>query len=382
MKNVLIVTNTASMIKLFNMRNIKILQELGYKVFVATNFSNPGTISLKANEELKVQLKKMGVPFFNVEFDRKLGNLRTNYHSLKQLRSIIRENSIDIIHTHAPLSSVISRIAAHKENIKCIYTSHGFQFFHGGPLKNWFLFYPVERYLARYTDAIITINRDDYAQAKSFSTKHVYYIPGVGTNILKMKKYKEEKGEVVRLKKRRLLGIENNDFMVLSVGELSKRKNHLTVLRAIAKLKNPKIKYVIAGIGPEKSELLDEAQKLGIGDQLKLLGFQDNVKDLYLAADLNAFLSLREGLGMGGLEGVALGLYIIGSRNTGIKDYIFNRNMGLLINAPKNINEVLKAIDYVYKNKIIAKSDYRSLAKFDISNVDKLMKDIYQKELD
>lgn len=381
MKRVLIVTNTASMIKLFNMRNIKILQQLGYEVFVATNFSTPGTISFDVNDELKQQLREMRIPFFNVEFGRKLGNPVKNYRSFKKLSKIVEQYHIDAIHTHAPLSSVISRIVAHKENIKCIYTSHGFQFFPGGPLRNWLFFYPVEYYLAKFTDAIITINQDDYHLVNSFPINHKYYIPGVGTDIFKMKQYREKRGKEVRDQIRKSLGIRTTDFMILSVGELSKRKNHLTVLKAIAKLRNPQIKYVIAGIGPEKERLRREAKRLGIANQLKLLGFKNNVKELYLAADLNAFLSLREGLGMGGLEGVALGLYTIGSKKTGIKDYLSDCNMGILIDNPKNVNEVSSIINKIIQNHIIAKTNYHFLSRFDVSNIDKLMKTIYQKEL-
>lgn len=380
-KRVLIVTNTASMVKLFNIRNIKILQKLGHRVFVATNFSNPGTISEQVNQELIKKLNHLNVKFYNVKFSRGIGNPIKNRYAFKQLSKIVDDNSIDVIHTHAPLSSIISRRVAHAKKIKCIYTSHGFQFFHGGPLRSWLLFYPIERFYAKYTDALITINRDDYELAQSFPARHVYYIPGVGTNIIQMKECYKSSQTIIRNKVRKELGITPNDFMILSVGELSKRKNHLTVLKAIAKLNNPSIKYMIAGIGPEAETLKEQAKEMGLENQFRLLGFRRNVKELYLAADLNAFISLREGLGMGGLEGCALGLYIIASGNTGAKDYVTTDEIGIKISNPLNVDEVSLAIKKVMQEHIVAKPDYKSLSKFDVSNVDRLMEEIYRKEI-
>ena len=381
-KRVLIIANTASMIKLFNMHNIHILKKLGYEVVVAANFSNPGTISEQVNEELKLELKRMHIPFENVKFPRGIGSLQKNYRIYRQLVSIVEKYSINTIHTHAPLSSVISRLVARKKKIDCIYTSHGFQFFPGGPIKNWLIYYPIEYWLSRYTKALITINSDYYQEAKRFPVKDVYYIPGVGSNTKHSLDIKEARKQEVRDKKRNELGISKNEFLILSVGELSRRKNHITIIRALGKLNDPTIKYVIAGIGPEKEHLKMEARKLGVSNQVKFLGFQTDTEKLYLAADLNAFISLREGLGMGGLEGCALGLYIIASHNTGVKDYVINNRMGILINNPLDVNEVANVISRVKNKHIVAEPDRECLLKFDQSNVDLLMKKIYQKELE
>lgn len=297
--NVLMVANTASMIKLFNIRNIKILQSLGYKVYVAANFSQPGTISSEEANKFKEELQKLDVKYFNVLFPRGIGNPIKNYQLKKQLCHIIKEYKIKAVHTHAPLSSIITRRAAHKMRIKCMYTSHGFQFFHGGRLKDWLLFYPIEWFYAYWTDALIVINSDDYKVAKHLPVKNIYHIPGIGADIKKSINLPTKEREHIRNDKRTELRIAKDDFLILSVGELTKRKNHSTVIKAIAKLKNPKIKYIIAGIGPEKHNLLDMIKSLKLDNQVRLLGFRKDIRDLYLAADLNAFISRREGLGMG-----------------------------------------------------------------------------------
>ncbi len=379
-RRILIVANTASMIKLFNMRNIAILQKMGFTVYVAANFTVPGTISQSEAHKFELQLKEKGIHYFDIAFHRGVGNPVANHHAFKQLCQIVDKYGITAIHTHAPLSSIISRRVAKVKNIKCIYTSHGFQFFPGGPLKNWLLFYPLEWYYAHWTDALITINSDDYKTAKRMAAKHVYYIPGVGSSVSDSLALPERISKEARRCKRQELGVKNDDFMVLSVGELSKRKNHVTVLKAIAKLKDPHIKYYVAGIGPEREYLLNTAKELGIAQQFHLLGFQTDLCNLYLAADLNAFISLREGLGMGGLDGVALGLFILASANTGAKDYVDSQT-GILIKKPLDEDEVASAIKLVIDKGLKGCPDKDKLMQYDVSHIDKLMNKIYHQEL-
>lgn len=380
-KNILLVATTSSMIELFNSRNIRILQKLGFNVFVAANFKKPGSISVDDSQKFISELENIGVKWYQVDFKRGVGNPFSNHQAYISLLKIVKDNNISLIHTQAPLSSIIARRVAKKLHVQCIYTAHGFQFFPKGPLKDWILFFPVEWYYAHWTDDLILINRDDYHVSKylPIRRKNVHYIPSVGADIKKSSEISSSKKKDIRLKVREHIGIKNDDFMVLSVGELTNRKNHSTVLKAIAKLNNPKIQYVIAGVGANKDALIKEAKELGMSKQLHLLGFQKSVSNLYLAADLNAFVSKREGLGMGGLDGVALGLYIIANGRTGSKDFIPNERMGILIKDPNDVNEISNAINKVMEENIKADPDYDFLMKFDKKNVDRIMENIYKK---
>lgn len=380
-KNILLVATTSSMIELFNSRNIKILQKLGFNVFVAANFKKPGSISVDDSQKFINNLENIGVKWYQVDFKRGVGNPFSNHQVYIRLLKIVKNNNISLIHAQAPLSGIIARRVAKKLHTRCIYTAHGFQFFPKGPLKDWFLFFPVEWYYAHWTDDLILINRDDYHISKylPISKKNVHYIPSVGADIKKSSEISNSKKKDIRLKVRKKIGINNDDFMVLSVGELTNRKNHSTVLKAIAELNNPKIQYVIAGVGANRDALIKEADNLGISSQLHLLGFQKDVSDLYLAADLNAFISKREGLGMGGLDGTALGLYIIANGRTGSKDFIPNEKMGILIDNPTDVSEVARAINKVITNHVKAQTDYDFLMKFDKKNVDRIMLSVYKK---
>lgn len=373
-KRILILATTASMIEQFNIHNIKILQSLGAEVHVGTNFLNPGTITSDISKQLISKLNSMGVKHHQINFMRGIGTHKANKIALKQICNVIDKERINGIHAHSPLGGIIGRRAAHKMHVKIIYTAHGFQFFKGGPLKDWVVFFPIEWFYSHWTDALITINTHDFAIAKYLSPKRKYLIHGVGID-----KVNRNNLKLIRDKYRKELNLSANDYLIISVGELNKNKNHAAVLKALKRINKPKIKYVIAGIGPEKEKLLRLANKLGLKNRFKLLGYVNDLNGLYCAADLNVFVSKREGLGLGGLDGVAHGVYIIGTKNTGMSDYIKNSNVGLLVNSPNNIRELAKKIFVSYKEKRKV-TDYDSLKKYEHAYVDEEMKEIYKKE--
>lgn len=378
-QKILILATTASMIEQFNIHNIQILQSLGAEVHVGTNFSNPGTITNEISNGLISRLNSVGVKCHQIDFLRGIGNHRANKKAMDQVISVIKKEKITGIHAHSPLGGIIARRAGHKTNTKVMYTAHGLQFFKGGPLKDWLVFFPVEWFYAHWTDALVTINQDDYSISKYLPVSRRYYIPGVGIDLKRLKQFTQKRKNILRSATRKKLNIKNDDFLIISVGELSNRKNHETVIKAIKKLNNPNIKYAIAGIGDKKRKLISLVHKLNLKNQVQLLGYCKNLDGLYYAADLNVFISKREGLGLGGLDGVAHGLYIIGSKNTGMKDYITNENIGLLVEDPTDINEVADKINNVYQNKKVV-TDFSVVKKFEHYNVDRKMKRIYENE--
>lgn len=375
-KRILILATTASMIEQFNIHNIRILQSLGAEVHVGTNFMNPGTITKGISDQLVKTLNKIGVVCHQIDFMRGIGTHKANKRALQQVCDVIRNDKITGIHAHSPLGGIIGRRAAHKMHIKIIYTAHGFQFFKGGPLRDWVIFFPIEWFYAHRTDALITINTDDYKVSRYLPVKKRYYIPGVGIDLKSVVKTPVKERMLLRHKIRAKLKVSDHDFLIISVGELSRRKNHATVIKAIKQLDDSHIKYCIAGIGPEKNRLLELIHKYHLEDNVTLLGYIKNLDGLYYAADLNVFISKREGLGLGGLDGVAHGLYIIGNERTGMKDYIKVPENGLLVRTPDDVSELVKNIMAVKVQRRKVQS-IDAIKQFDHHNVDKIMKRIY-----
>lgn len=249
-----------------------------------------------------------------------------NIKAIKELKQIVSNNCYDIVHCHTPIAGVCTRLACkklRKDGLRVIYTAHGFHFYKGAPLKNWLVYYPIEKLCAHFTDVLITINHEDYELAKKkMKAKRIEYVPGVGIDVDKFKNTVVDKAA-----KRRELGIPEDAFLLLSVGELNKNKNHEVVIRAIAQIGDKNIHYMIAGKGPLKDYLLELASQLGVADQLHLLGYQNDIVGIYKSSDLYIHPSFREGLPASLMEAMASGLPCIVSFIRGNTDLI-NENGG------------------------------------------------------
>ncbi|MDY3929823.1 MAG: glycosyltransferase, partial [Clostridia bacterium] len=319
-KKVLIVASVISFIEWFNKENIEFLKKIkNCDVHIAVNFDYMEDTSKERTKTYIEKLKQMDIVLHNVHFAREPIN-KKNISAYKELKHIIDTEHFDLIHCHTPAASVITRIAARKSRKKdtvVMYSCHGFHFHNSSPKKNWIIYYPVERFLSRFCDYIITINKEDYKRALTFHAKNVRYIPSVGVDIKQIKNIEINKEE-----KKESIGVPRDAVLLLSVGELIERKNHEIIIRALAKIKNPNIYYAIAGKGPLEEYLKNLATALGVSKQVILLGFRTDVYELYHAADISAFPSKIEGLGLAGVEAMAAGVPLVSSNVHGILDYV------------------------------------------------------------
>lgn len=119
------------------------------------------------------------------------------------------------------------------------------------------------------------------------------------------------------------MGAGDNDFLIISVGELNDNKNHQVIVKAMKELPG-NVKYLIAGRGEQRETLELLTRKLNIRSRVKFLGCRSDIKELLWASDRFAFLSKREGLGLAAIEVMSAGLSLIAGNVGGIKDYCIN----------------------------------------------------------
>ena len=380
MKKALMVASVASMIDQFNMDNIAILEQLGYQVEVAANFSQGSNTSPQRVAEFQRELTEAGRVYHQVDIPRSVFKVGSILRSYKQVKTLCDEGQYDLVHCHSPIGGVVARLATRKRRkagTKVIYTAHGFHFFKGAPLKNWLLFYPMERLCARFTDLLITINREDYDLAKQkMKAARVVYVPGIGVNTAA---FAEETADLTALREE--LGLKQEDKIVLSVGELSRRKNHKVVLEAVARIPLPQIHYLICGIGPEEEKLRRLAKDLGMEDRLHLLGFRRDIPKLLALADVYAFPSLQEGLPVALMEAMAAGKAVVCSEIRGNRDLI-EPNVGGSILEAADAKGFAREIGRLLADSSIAEKmghyNRRRIRDFDRSVVDAQMKKLYQ----
>lgn len=135
--------------------------------------------------------------------------------------------------------------------------------------------------------------------------------------------------------------------MILCVGEISRRKNHITIVRALGLLPDKeKYRLVICGIEHGGTYLTEqirqESKRLGVNTSL--LGFRADIAELVHAADIGAIPSVREGLGMAGIQQLCAGVPLVGTNVQGIKSYIITGETGILVDNPYDIDSFARAI--------------------------------------
>lgn len=393
-RKVLIVASVASMIDQFIIPSIKLLQTMGYDVDVATNFEKGSTCTSEKIEELKKKLHEMSVDAFQIDFDRKITNIKGVVKAIKQLDEVFKGNKSTIsgerkhiqgeyafVHCHSPIGGVVGRLVAKKNSIKSIYTAHGFHFYKEAPLKNWILFYPVEWFLSWITDVLITINKEDYERSKrSLHAKKIYYVPGIGVDIKKFKSSNTNYGN-----KKNDLSLTDKNFIIFSVGELNDNKNHSIIIKALGELASEKpdiyknVHYIIAGRGDLFENLQNLAKEKRIKNQLHLLGFRTDVAELLQIADIFALPSKREGLNVSLMEAIVSGKYCLASNIRGNQDLVIDEEIGCLVDR-LDLQGWKNAIAYsVGRNRKNDNSKRKEIISMISSeNIEKNMRTIYE----
>lgn len=382
----------------FELNDIRILRNLGYKVYVATNFNT--------YEEQHEKVKEAGVPLecqYQVDFTRSPFTPQI-MKAYRQLKEIVFTGQFDLIHCHTPVGGVITRLVVKKYNesanrhnhriqeghnsnytkispAKVIYTAHGFHFYDGAPLKNWVMFYPIEKYLSKYTDVLITINKEDYKRASEhFFAKKVVYVPGVGVDT---KKFANVASTMNREEKRKELGVKDTDIMLLSVGELNTNKNHCAVIKALGHLRcrgnAQNVKYMIAGRGDQADAL--NAIALEEGVDLKLLGYRHDISELMTACDFYILPSLREGLNVSLMEAMASGTPCLCGKIRGNVDLIDAGKGGELF-EPTSVESIADAIRKELElsaEQLTAQGQYnlQKINQFDLTLVGRTAENLY-----
>ncbi|MDK0618349.1 glycosyltransferase family 4 protein [Clostridium perfringens] len=354
MKKILYVTTVSRTINAFLIPHIEMLIENKYEVNCACYI----------DREIDKRLIKKGVKIYNIPFSRNPLSL-DNLKAFNELIKIQEENQYDMIHVHTPIASIYGRLLKLKfKNLKTIYTAHGYHFFKNGPKMGWILYYPIEKLMAKLTDVTININKEDFEiTKKKLKPKKAYLINGVGLNINEYSLLSE--GE--RNKKRRVLGLKDDDFVVIMIAELNGNKNQMQLVRAIELLKNKyqNIKCLIVGEGKKLQFLKKEVKKRSLEKNIVFLGFRKDVNELINASDIGVLFSYREGLPRNLMEIMANGKRIVATNIRGNRDIVCNKFIGALVEV-NDYEATAKAIEKFYltsanKNKILKEVESYSI---------------------
>ncbi len=277
------------------------------------------------------------IPYCNHQYTLSYERSGINWKLLKgikELQKLIDEQNYDLIYCHTTIGGVAGRIAsrhAHKQGTKVIYLSHGYFFYKGCPVSYWPTFFLTEKILARYTDAIITINEEDYEISKRhFQPCHVYRINGIGVDYDKLfitNPFEERK------KCRLEMSIPLDATVLIYLAELHKNKNQELLLQVMQRLieQGKDVFLVLAGFDHSNGRYQQLARSLGIADRTKFLGWRQDIGRLYAMADICTASSIREGFGLNLVEAMACGVPVVATRNRGHSSIIRDGENGFLV---------------------------------------------------
>lgn len=372
MKKILYTATTHIHLLNFHLPYLRWFKEQGYEVHVACN----GTEQMPFADVVHV------VPFGRMPFDK------GNQQAYKQLKQIIDSTHYDLIHCHTPMGGIVTRLAARrarKRGTKVFYTAHGFHFYKGASLKNWLLFFPIEWLFASFTDAIITINNEDFRALSKFNfpVKGKFKTDGIGINPDRIDLSPYNKEDV-----KQELGIPENHQVVLYIAEFIPRKNHRFIFNNIKEIlfKNPNLTFVFTG-GQAKlgSVMNDFAQQNGFQSNVKIMGYQTEIAKFIAVADFGISSSFAEGLPIGIAEQMSVGLPVVISNIRGHNELVEDSVNGFIFNLTDNVkfvnNLVAISQDQALRNRL-GEAGKKSVKKFFIEKALEATTEIYRKYID
>jgi len=333
-----------------------------------------------APDHCRVDLLQEAIECRDISFSRNPFSLK-NLKALRSLTQWFKRENYDIIHVHTPNASVVCRIAARLAGCKTvIYTAHGFHFFTGAPWLNWLIYFPVEWLMSIWTDTLITINQEDYKRAQKFPVrKRAVYVPGVGVDIQLYRGLGEHK----RRQLQHELGLHGREFVILSVAELNKNKNHEQLIYSVQEMTKQGIPVVclIAGVGDRVSALNELVSQLNLDENIKLLGFRKDIPQLMQIADTVVLLSQREGLPKVLLEALAAGKPMVATKVRGSKDLVKSQVNGYVVSL-HDVPGTVQALTALYRNdhqrSEMGRSSFEQADMYDIQEIMQKLEEIYE----
>lgn len=382
MKKVLFVATVDSHIRHFHIPYLKYFKDNNYEVHVAT--------SNDENEKFDYCDKKHTITFERSPF--KINNLK----AIKQMKKLLSEEDFDIVHCHTPMGGVVTRIAAKsvkkknkknstegntKKDTKIFYTAHGFHFYKGAPLINWLIYYPVEKWLSKYTDVLITINNEDYEYAKKFKAKRVEKIDGIGVDD---KRFNIEISDAEKDNLRKEFGISKDDTVITYVAELIPRKNQSFLIDAMKDIvtKNKNVKLLLVGTGALKEQYENQIKSLNLNDNVILTGYRKDVPKIFRITDIGVSTSKQEGLPINLVEAMLSEVPVVASNVRGNNEIVENDINGYLYKSREELIEKLELLinDKATRDRL-KKNTKKTVQKFTLENSLKEGIAIYESEL-
>lgn len=273
--------------------------------------------------------------------------LLSDLHAFVQLLSLLRENHYDIVHTYTATPGFLGRIAARLVGTPVIlHHQAAWTVTDFSSTLERLLYTPLEYLATLASTKSVSVS---HAIARQASQLHIAPNNKLVTicNGIEPWPFITAAQNGVGKRFRQELGIPADHMLIGNTGRLWPQKDNETLIRAMVHLKShvTHIPFVLllVGDGPDRQKLEDMAYSLGLGEQVKLLGFRRDIPAILAGFDIFVNPSLREGLSISILEAMASAKPIVTTSILPNAELIEHEVTGLLVN-PRSPEQVALAI--------------------------------------
>jgi glycosyltransferase involved in cell wall biosynthesis len=317
------------------------------------------------------RMKAMGIKTYVIETEKPF-----DFTKWSKVKDILESECIDIVHAHGTRANSNTYNSAKKLGIPIVYTVHGWSFH---PDQNYLLRslrIMGERYLVNKADLTVCVSDNNLKDArKEFEMKRARVIK-YGIDLKKFNPVNSF------LDVRAELGIDTNTVLVGYVVRMTKQKDPLTLVRAIALIpEDLDVKFLFVGDGELKSEAIKLAKALNVYSRIIFIDFRQDVPNILNAIDIYCLPSLWEGLPIGMLEAMAMNKAVVVTAIDGAKEVIESFENGILVPVedPVKLAEALVLLvqNAELRAKIGKNAGQTVLDNFNVSKMTRQIEDVY-----
>jgi glycosyltransferase involved in cell wall biosynthesis len=263
------------------------------------------------------EIRALGVPWETVPKRWML-----DPRAVTDILRLMRRYSVDAAHSHEFAPSVYGAVASWILRKPHVITMHSNLYFAGARRRLFAL-----KSAARISTALVAVSRDTKADAERLLGVRGDEVQVIINGIAPTRGNRETV--------RRELGVSPGERLVVAVGNVSPRKAHILLLRALIELRTrrPDLEWRLAIAGDDQGsagELRQVAEQHGLSERVHILGHRQDTHDVLAAADIFAMSSLHEGMPLAILEAMFARKAIISSNVGGIAEMIGDGKEGLL----------------------------------------------------
>lgn len=289
------------------------------------------TVACPPNSQLWDSLYEMNIKLIPIPLVGEISPAK-DYAAIRILIKHLHNTKTSILHAHSSKGALVGRLAAVVARTPVvIFTAHNSIFYEEWPGWKKRLFASVEKFLARFTDRIITVSdalKQEIMEMEGLPSKQITTI----YNGIEVDKFT---GKSDPLHIRKSMNIPELGPVVGTIARLAPQKGISFFLKAASLLKEYQVNFVIIGDGPLEESLKQEAVDLGLQGRVTFTGRREDISDILSTLDIFVLPSVTEGLPLTILEAMAAGKPIVATRVGGIPEVIVDGKTGIIV-PPKD----------------------------------------------